>query len=90
MSKQDEMEKNLKFFYDNLSKWLSQIEYRNKHVVISDKKVKGVFDYFSDAFKYAMDKFPSKKFIIQHVIDPEEEVSFIMFASIEPCRKVVS
>lgn len=80
MVEQTEKEKNIKFFEDNLDSWLQDVAYRHKHVVISGRKVEGIFDNFSDALNYATAHFPPEEFVIQHIIGEDEQVGFLKLA----------
>ena len=64
-----EQTKDYEFFQANLDKWMDDIAYRGKHVVIANQKVQGVFDEFSTAYEFAAFRFVGGYFIIQEVTD---------------------
>lgn len=74
------MEKNIKFFKDNLDSWLTDDLYRHKHVVIADQKVRGVFDDFPKALDYASSNLNLGEFVIQQVIGEDEQIGFLQSA----------
>ena len=78
--KELEREKNMKFFEENLDAWLKDVAYHRKHIIIFEQKVKNVFDKFSDALEYAVPRYTSGEFIIQHVIGKDEQVGFLKLA----------
>lgn len=65
----DEQENNSAFFKANLDKWLKDVAYKGKHVVIADQQVRGVYDTFSAAFQFAAFHYEGGRFIIQEVTD---------------------
>lgn len=80
MVDEKKMEKNIKFFKDNLDTWLDDGLYRHKHVVIADQKIRGVFDDFSKALDYASSNLTLGEFIIQQVIGEDEQIGFLRLA----------
>ena len=74
------MEKNIKFFKDNLDSWLTDDLYKYKHVVIADQKVRGVFDDFRKALDYASSNLTLGEFVIQQVIGEDEQIGFLKSA----------
>ena len=80
MSEKASKQKNLSFFEQNLEKWLQDVAYRHKYVVIANAKVAKVFDDFSNALNYATSHFSPEDFIIQHVIGEDEQVGFLKLA----------
>ena len=80
MVDQEEKEKNIRFFEENLDSWLSDVAYLHKHVIISGGKVEGIFDSFSDALNYAAAHFSPEEFIIQQVIGKDEQTGFLKLA----------
>ena len=65
---------NLDFFYANKDKWLQDIAYRNKHVVIAEQKAQGVFDEFATALDFATSYFVYGEFLIQEVYNEEDRI----------------
>ena len=70
-------EKNLNFFYENLRKYLDDPNLINKYLVIHDIKIIKSFSSFAEALKYSEGRLPENEFIIQQVIDEEENVNFL-------------
>ena len=71
---------NADFFYKHLDKWLDDVAYKGKHVVVCGQKVHHICDRFEDALKYASAHLPADEFIIQHVISQDEQVEFLRLA----------
>ena len=69
-----EQDKDYEFFKANLDKWMDDIAYRDKHVVIANQKVQGVFDEFSTAYQFADFRFDGGYYIIQEVTDYEDRM----------------
>ena len=81
VGKQSQREGNIRFFKENLGKWLEDVAYRHKYVIISDQEVKGVYDGFQDALKFAVDNgLVPGEHIIQEVIGEDERISFLKSA----------
>lgn len=80
MADKEEMRKNLEFFKDNLAEWLANDLYRNKHAVIAEQKLKGLFDNFPNAFDYASSNLTLGECVIQQVISDDERISYIASA----------
>ncbi len=81
MVNRQEMEKNIKFFKDNLDSWLTDDLYKYKHVVIADQqKVRGVFDDFPKALDYASSNLTLGEFVIQQVVGEDEQIGFLKSA----------
>ena len=81
MGKQSQRAGNVRFFKENLSKWLEDVAYRHKYVVISGQEVKGVYDGFQDALQFAVDAgLTPGEHIIQEVIGEDERISFLKAA----------
>lgn len=76
----DKKRENADFFYNHLSKWLDDVAYKNKHLVICEKKVHHVCDRFEDALDYASAHLPADEFIIQQVVDQDGQVEFLRLA----------
>ena len=75
-----EMDENLKFFEENLDKWLNDLAYKHKYVVIANKELQGVYDDFPKALDFATSNFVAGEFIIQHVIGDDEQIGFLKMA----------
>ena len=66
----------VKFFQENLDKWLSNPLYKLKYVIIHNNNISGLFDTFETALIEAVSKHPQNDFIIQQIISDDEIVSF--------------
>jgi hypothetical protein len=75
-------QKNLDFFKKELSALLSNIAYQGKFVVISDEQLKGSYDSFEEALKFAASNFSPAEFIIQQVVNDSDRINFIRAAVI--------
>ena len=67
---------NVKFFDQNLPKWLKDVAYKGKFVLISEGKLQKVYDRGEDAYVYAMQTFIPGEFIIKEVISEEEAMAY--------------
>ena len=72
---------NHQYFLENLEKWLKDLAYQGKYVVIYEKEVQQVQDDFTQAFQYAVSHFPREEFIIQQVIAEDSISNFLSPAS---------
>ena len=72
---------NYQYFLDNLDKWLKDLAYKGKHVVIYEQKVQHIQDEFAQAFQYAVSHFPREEFIIQQVVSEDSINNFLSPAS---------
>ena len=71
----DAIDRNYKYFQDNLADFLANPMYENKFLIISKEKVQRAFDTFSAAFEHASAHFIEGEFIIQEVIDESKRVN---------------
>ena len=71
---------NLVFFEENLESFLSDNTLKDKYIVISDASVKGAYDDFSAALEFASANFQEGEFIIQQVINENEQINFLRSA----------
>ena len=54
--------------------------YKGKFVVIHNQELKGSFDSFNNALQFATSNLPLEEFIIQQVIDENEQINFVRSA----------
>jgi len=76
----ENQKKCLAYFKENLPEWLKDELKVNKHVVIQDESVKGIFDTFGAAVDFAFRKYAQGDFIIQHIFDEDRAVSYLRMA----------
>lgn len=76
----DARKDNLEFFQEQLPKLLRDPLFTGKYVVIHGKSIKGAFDNFENAVRYAAEHLPSGEFIIQRVVDEAEVINFVRVA----------
>ena len=69
-------EDNLAFFTSNLQNWLDNPAFKGKYIVIYDEEVKGTYDKFASAIEFAAGNFPQGDFVIQQVINAEDQINF--------------
>lgn len=81
MEKETEFQKNVKFFRDNLDRWLTDDLYRNKHAVVADQKLKGIFDTVPNAWDFASSRLILGEFVIQEIINEDKQISYIASGS---------
>ena len=74
------IEKNYKYFQDNLNDFLGNPLYQNKFLVIYEQKVQNAFDTFPTALEYAAGHFPEGEFIIQEAIDKNKIINILKSA----------
>ena len=72
---------NYQYFLENLDKWLKDLAYKGKYVVIYEQKAQRVQDDFAQAFQYAVSHFPREEFIIQQVESEDSINNFLSPAS---------
>lgn len=70
-------QENFQYFVSNLPKYLNDGTLKNKFLVIKDKEVKGNYDTFESAIKFAVANYPENDFVIQQAIDENEKINFI-------------
>lgn len=75
--KKSVQEKNIDYFYKNLSNFLQNPKLSGKYLVINKCQIIESFDNFSSALKFAAGNLPENEYIIQEVIDEEKEVNFL-------------
>ena len=70
---------NLKWFEDNLNHLLKNPNYKNKYLVIHDKKVLNAFDHSSQALNFVLKTFNNSfdECIIQEAVDSKEVMNFV-------------
>jgi len=73
----EKQRQDLDFFNKNIQTWLQNPIYRMKFVVISDGTLKGVYDSFESALKYAATTLKAGDYIIQQVLNENEVVNFL-------------
>ena len=73
----EKQKQDIVFFNENVENWSDNPLYRLKFVVISDKSVKGAYDSFGAALKFAAITFKPGEYIIQQVLPENETVSFL-------------
>ena len=74
------IDKNYKYFQDNLETFLADPLYESKFLVIHEEEVKKAFDTFPAAFEYASVHLPEGKFIIQEAIDESKRINILKSA----------
>lgn len=80
MDKNKDREANIKFFNDNLEKWIKDPLFKHKFVVIHNQKLSNCFDTFEKALEFSISSFGEEDFIIQEVIGQDEEINFLSAA----------
>ena len=73
----DEQKRNSEFFDSMLKKWLDNVAYKEKFVVISSQEIKAVFDRGADAYRHAMSNLTPGEFIIREVISQEDSIAYL-------------
>ncbi len=73
-------ERNLRFFQDNLNDFLANPLYKHKFVVVHNEEVKGTYDTFSVALEYAVANYPQDEFVVQQVLNEDEQINFLKSA----------
>jgi hypothetical protein len=68
---------NLRYFQENLADFLNNPLYKHKFVIISDKKIVGIFDTFNNAIEEAASRFPQGEYVIQQIIGEDEVINFL-------------
>ena len=76
----DKKDKNFEFFRKHLKDYLANTVLKGKFVVIADGDLKGAYDTFEAAIKFAATTFPHNEFIVQQVIADEEQINFVRAA----------
>ncbi len=71
---------NIDFFNSKLNELLKDPILRNKFLIIYNKEIKGSYDSFETAIKYAATQFPKDEFIIQQVISDNDTNNFLYSA----------
>jgi hypothetical protein len=71
---------NIKFFDENLEKYVEDPLLLNKYVIIHDEELINSCDNFEEALEYALNKLPQNEYIIQRVIKNTEIINFIKAA----------
>ena len=76
-----EMQKKcISFFENNIEEWLKDELKKNKHIVIHDEKIVGIYDTIGNAVDYAYENLEAGTYIIQEIIDENEVVSYLRLA----------
>ena len=73
----EKQKENIAYFNENIEKLLADPLYNLKFVIISEKKIKGIFDTFDTALNEAAMKLSNGEYIIQQVISEKETVDFL-------------
>ena len=68
---------NLQFYKDHLQQWLNETHLKEKYIVIHDEDIKGTYDTFEAALKFAIENFPKVEFIIQQVISTDSYINYL-------------
>lgn len=68
---------NVEFFRSKLGEYLENPLLRGKFVVVHDQQLRGSYDRFDVALRYAVAAFPPDEFIVQQVVADNATVSFI-------------
>ena len=68
------------YFSENLAEWLKDPLKVGKYAVIFESTLKGAYDTVENAVNYAYDAYEPGEFIIQHIVDENEIVSFLKMA----------
>ena len=68
---------NYKYFTENIDNWLKDLNYKDKYVVIHERKVQQVSADFVKVFEYAVATFPRDEFIIQQIVDENSINNFL-------------
>ena len=72
--------KDYDFFQKHLEEYLSNPIYRDKHAIIADERLQGIYDTFETAYHAAAAHFLPGHFIIQEIVDDRELTNFIFLA----------
>ena len=70
-------ELDLVFFENNLDKWLQDVAYKDKFVIISNQVLQAVFDEGATAYRYAIENLTLDEFIIKKVVSREDAVIYL-------------
>jgi hypothetical protein len=73
----DKQKENLRFFQDNLEKFVSDPLMKFKHLVIHDRKVVGVYDTFEAALSFAAANLPPGEYVIQETLSEDDFAGFL-------------
>jgi hypothetical protein len=73
----DSQKEDLKFFHENLDKYLEDPLYAMKYLLIHKQQVFGLFDTFENAITRAAAKLQQGDYVIQQVISPDEVINFL-------------
>jgi hypothetical protein len=68
---------NLKFFEENLEKFLTDPLMKRKHIIIHDQQVVGIFDTFDAALVNAVQTLSEGEFVIQQIIGKNDIINFL-------------
>jgi len=72
----EKQEKDIIFFKNSLSDFLTNDLLKHKFVVISNEKLQKSFDTLQSALEYAVENFNKGDYIIQQIIDDKEVINF--------------
>ena len=64
------------YYKANEDSWLSNPLYVDKHVLIYENQLVGIYDHFDTAYIAAEGKYRQGDYIIQRLVDPNKVVSF--------------
>lgn len=71
---------NIDYFKASLPQLLNDPILKGKFVVIHNKNVKHSSDSFETALSWAVKSLPVDEFIVQQIIDPNDQVNFLRCA----------
>jgi hypothetical protein len=71
---------NAEYYAREAATLLANPLYKGKFVVIHSQEIKGSFDSFTNALQFATSNLPADEFIIQQVVDENEQINFVRSA----------
>ena len=78
----DEQKKDYDFFQKHLEEYLNNPIYRDKHAIIANERLQGIYDTFETAYHAAAAHFLPGRFIIQEIVDDRELTNFVWKAMV--------
>lgn len=73
-------ELNSEYYKAQSSTLLADPLYKGKFVVIHEQKIKGSYDTFPTALQFAVSSLPTDEFIIQQVVNENDQINFVRSA----------
>ena len=73
----DEQKRCIRYFEANINDWLADELKKDKFIVISEDKIRGIFDKIDTAFEFAALNLRPGGYIIQRIVDESKIVNYI-------------